>query len=130
MRAEPALTTPTAAPGPTSPEAHGPGGPANQGATDDDRAGEPRSDTAVDIAALLAPSRGEEPRSGTRQDWFGAPDMLRAREYESDLPTVTAAISRRDPCLAPDPGLDPFVASLLEQDCLPGDLPPSPAPRQ
>ena len=48
---------------------------------------------------------------------------MRAWEYESDLPTVAAATSRRDPRLAPDPGLDPFVASLLGQDCPPGDLP-------
>ena len=126
MRAEPALTTPTAAPGPTSPEAHGPGGPANQGATDGNRAGEPRSDAAVGIIALLTPSQGEEPRSGTRQDWFGTPDMLHAQEYEGNLHTVAVAISRRDPRLAPDPGLDPFVANLLKQACLSGDLPPPP----
>ena len=34
--------------------------------------------------------------------------------------------SRRDPRLAPNPGLDLFVADLLEPACLPGDLPPHP----
>ena len=130
MRAEPTLAAAATTTGLTSPEARGLNNTAGPGATDGDWAGELRSNAVADITALLTPSRGEKSRSGTRQDWFGAPDMLRAREYESDLPTVTAAISRRDPCLAPDPGLDPFVASLLEQDCLPGDLPPSPAPRQ
>ena len=127
MRAEPTLATATTTTRPTSPEAHGlDDTTAGPDATDGDRAGEHRSDAVVDITALLTPSRGEEPRSGTRQDWFGAPDMLRAPERESDLPTVTEAVSRCDPRLAPDPGLDPVVANLLEQACLPGDLPPYP----
>ena len=126
MRAEPTLAAAATTTGPTSPEAHRLGDTAGLGTTDGDPAGEPRNDAVADIAALLTPSRGEEPRSGTRQDWFGAPDMLRAPEHESDLPTVTEAILRRDPRLAPDPGLDPLVANLLEQACLPGDLPPHP----
>ena len=52
--------------------------------------------------------------------------MLHAQEYEGNLHTVAVAISRRDPRLAPGPGIDPFVASLLGQDCLLGDLPPHP----
>ena len=126
MRAEPTLATAVTATGPTSPEAHGLDDAAGQGATDGDRAGEPRSDAVADIAALLTPSQGEEPRSETRPDWLGEPDILRAPGRESDLPSVAEATSRRDPRLAPDPGLDLFVADLLERTCLPGDLPPHP----
>ena len=86
MRAEPTLTGAATTTGPTSPEAHGLGDAADPGATDSDPAGEPRSDAAAIIAALLAPSRGEEPRSGTRPDWLGEQDMSRAPGHESNLP--------------------------------------------
>ena len=61
--------TPTAAApttGPTSLPAHGLGGSAISGVADRDPEGEPRSDAAADITALLEPNRGEEPRCGTR----------------------------------------------------------------
>ena len=124
MRAEPTLTGAATTTGPTSPEAHGLGDAADPGATDSDPAGDPRSDAVANVATLLAPSRGEEPRSGTCPNWLGEPDMLRAPGRESDLPPVAEPTSRRDPRLAPDPGLDLFVADLLEPACLPGDLPP------
>ena len=86
MRAEPTLAAAATTMGSTSPEAHGLGNAAGPGATDGDPAGEPRSDTVADIAALLTPSRGEEPRSGTRPDWLGEQDMSRAPGHESNLP--------------------------------------------
>ena len=52
--------------------------------------------------------------------------MMRAPGHESDLLPVVEPTSRRDPRLAPDPGLDLFVADLLEPACPAGALPPHP----
>ena len=54
----------TAAEGALAPPARRPGGSTAPGRADRDPTGEPRSDAATDISALLVPHTGEEPRSG------------------------------------------------------------------
>ena len=53
---------------------------------------------------------------------------MRASNHERDLLPVAKPTSRRDPRLAPDPGLDLFVADLFEPAYPPGDPPPPPHP--
>ena len=124
LKAETAPTATATTMSPTSQQAYGLGDAEAPGETDRDPVGEPRSDAVADIAALLASSRGEESRSGTRPGWLGEPDMMRAPRHDSNLLPVAGPTSRRDPHLAPDPGLDLFVADLFEPACPPGDLPP------
>ena len=65
----PTAAAPTA--GAPSPPAHRLNGSAAPERADRDPPGELRSDTAVGIAALLVPSWGEKPRSGTCPGWLG-----------------------------------------------------------